>query len=130
MIHVLIVDDSPHLRGQVAAALTAAGHAVSEAEDGAVALELLDVVLPDVVVCDMNMPRLGGLGFLEALARRCPRPPVLMLTTEGQPDLIRAARAAGAAAWMIKPFQPELLRRAVEKLGGAAQHRCVAKEAS
>lgn len=120
MSRVLIVDDSASLRGQVAAALGAAGHRVAEAGDGLEALERLDGANYDVIVCDVNMPGMGGLDFLTALGERPRRPPVLMLTTEGQPTLIREARARGAAAWMIKPFQPELLRRAVEKLASSA----------
>lgn len=120
MHRVLIIDDSASLRGQVAAALSQAGHLTAEAEDGLAALEALDAADFDVIVCDVNMPGMGGIDFLRALAARSRRPPVLMLTTEGQPTLIREARARGAAAWMIKPFQPELLRRAVDKLGQAS----------
>ena len=108
---VLVVDDSATIRTQVARVLTSAGFDVVQATDGIDGLEKLgarqDFVL---VLCDVNMPRMDGLEFVEALARRAEgMPPVVMLTTEGRPDLIRRAKASGAKSWMIKPFKPEAL---------------------
>lgn len=116
---VLVVDDSMMVRQQVKRALTTAEFAVVEAQDGMDALEKLaqnaDVCL---VVCDVNMPRMGGLDFLEAM-RKLPEfkeVPVVMLTTEAQPDLVAKAKGFGAKGWIIKPFKPELLLAAAKKL--------------
>src|SRR4051812_48509278 len=115
---VLVIDDSMMVRKQVGAALTPAGFTVIEACDGADALEKLaahaDVGL---VVCDVNMPRMNGLEFL---ANVRPGLPVMMLTTEGQPELIQRAKALGAKGWLVKPFKPDLLVAAARKLTAAA----------
>jgi two-component system chemotaxis response regulator CheY len=116
---ILIVDDSSTVRQQVAAALTAASFKIVEAVDGEDALARLQAA-PDIalVLCDVNMPRLNGLDMLERL-RALPSfasLPVLMLTTEGQPEYIARARALGAKGWLVKPFKPDLLVAAVRKL--------------
>ena len=72
-----------------------------------------------LVVCDVNMPRMSGIEFLETLhERRGRRIPVVMLTTEGQPELIARAKALGAIGWIVKPFKPELLVATAKKLAG------------
>jgi two-component system chemotaxis response regulator CheY len=115
---VLVIDDSLTVRKQVGMALTMAGFAVLEACDGADALEKLtvhaDVAL---VVCDVNMPRMNGLEFLAHVRTGLP---VMMLTTEGQPELIQRAKALGAKGWLVKPFKPELLVAAARKLTASA----------
>ena len=115
---ILLVDDSMTLRIQVGRVLRGAGFQVIEAVDGLDALEKLasanDLAL---IVCDVNMPRMSGIELLEALkARSDTLPPILMLTTEGNPELVRRARASGAKAWMTKPFKPDLLLAAAMKL--------------
>jgi two-component system chemotaxis response regulator CheY len=75
-----------------------------------------------LTICDVNMPKLGGLEMLDML-RAPPAPvdiPVLMLTTEGRPDLIDRARASGAKGWIVKPFKPTMLLAAVRKIAGEA----------
>ncbi|HEX4452327.1 MAG TPA: response regulator [Kofleriaceae bacterium] len=113
---VLIVDDSALLRRQVGAALTAAGYQVVGATDGVDATtKLADVAL---IVCDINMPRMSGLELLAELARDTvtQRIPVVMLTTEGHPDLIQRAKTLGAKGWLIKPFKAELLLSLIGKV--------------
>jgi len=114
---VMVIDDSMMVRKQVGIALTTAGFTVVEACDGADALEKLtshaDVAL---VVCDVNMPRMNGLEFLENVRKGLP---VMMLTTEGQPELIQRAKALGAKGWLVKPFKPDLLVAAARKLTAA-----------
>ena len=117
---VLLIDDSPTVRLQAARALTAAGFGVLEATDGIDGLEKLattdDVKL---ILCDVNMPRMNGIDFVQALAHTgALPPPVIMLTTEGHPDLVRTAKACGARGWMVKPFKPELLVAAARKITG------------
>lgn len=114
---VLVVDDSATIRLQAGRALSKAGFRVVEAVDGLDALEKLagteEIAL---IVCDVNMPRMNGVELVEALAARGSMPPMVMLTTEGHPHLIQRAKAGGARGWMIKPFKPELLVAAANKL--------------
>jgi two-component system chemotaxis response regulator CheY len=114
---VMIVDDSAIVRQQVGKALTQAGFQVIHATDGADALEKLEKS-PEVklVVCDVNMPRMNGIEFLQSLSRDGKQVKVVMLTTEGQPTLIETAKSYGAKAWIVKPFKAELLVAAVQKL--------------
>ncbi len=113
---ILVVDDSRMVRQHVQRTLTAAGFLVSEAADGVEALEKLESE-PDtkLVVCDVNMPKMNGLEFLERLRSMNSSIPVVMLTTEGEPGLIRRAKALGAKGWIVKPFKAELLVAAAEK---------------
>lgn len=117
---VMVVDDSATVRSQAGRALAGAGFSVLEATDGVDALEKLKAT-PKValIVCDVNMPRMNGIEFIESLAKEASRPPVLMLTTEGHPQLIQRAKSFGAKGWMIKPFKPELLVAAARKLAAA-----------
>ena len=118
---VLVVDDSASVRMQVSRALASAGFEVLEAVDGIDALEkLTGGATVALVVCDINMPRMNGVELIESLAQRpAPRPPILMLTTEGHPALIQRAKASGARGWMMKPLKPELLVAAARKLTAA-----------
>lgn len=116
---VLIVDDSATVRLQVRTALAVAGFDVVEASDGTEGAETINR-LTDLaaVICDVNMPRMNGLEMLEAV-KKDPKNaslPMVMLTTEGQHELIQRAKAAGAKGWIVKPFKPELLLAAIRKL--------------
>lgn len=115
---ILVVDDSASVRQQVVVALAGAGFTVEEAEDGMEALEKVRKGRYAAVICDVNMPRMGGLDLLDALRREPAAgfPPILMLTTEGQPEMMRRAKAAGAKGWIVKPFKPHLLVSALEKV--------------
>jgi two-component system chemotaxis response regulator CheY len=117
----MIVDDSQMVRKQVARALIAAGFAIIEAQDGADALAQLANAnpAPSLIVLDVNMPNMGGIEFLQSLRGRAGEvaiPPVVMLTTEGEPRLMQEAKALGAKGWIVKPFRPEMLVAAVQKL--------------
>ncbi len=113
---VLIIDDSQMVRTQVANCLKAVGYAVLQARDGVEALEVLQGHADTrLVVCDVNMPRMNGIEFLEGLKANGVEIPVVMLTTEAQPDQIRKAKDLGAKGWLHKPFKPEHLVTAVKK---------------
>jgi two-component system, chemotaxis family, chemotaxis protein CheY len=119
MKKVLIVDDSATVRQQVRAALSVAEFDVVEASDGTEGAETINR-LTDLaaVICDVNMPRMSGLEMLETV-KRDPKNttlPIVMLTTEGQHELVQRAKAAGAKGWIVKPFKPELLLAAIRKL--------------
>lgn len=114
---IMIVDDSAMIRMQVKRALTGAGHEVIEAVDGRDALEKLSGgPEPALLVCDVNMPRMNGIELLQNLRNLGFSAPIVMLTTEGQPDMIRKARLLGAKGWMVKPFKAHMLLASVTKL--------------
>ncbi len=117
---VLVVDDSMMVRAQVKRALSAE-FTIAEAVDGLDAMEKLSAS-PDValVICDVNMPRMNGLEFLEGLSVSTHRIPVVMLTTEGQEEMIQRAKSLGAKAWLLKPFKPDHLLAVARKTALAA----------
>ena len=116
MKRILIIDDSEAVRRQVAQTLGPAGYDVVEAADGMEGLAVIKSAQPALVLCDLNMPRMGGMELLAELARNPPLPLMVMLTTEAQPALIRRARELGAVGWIVKPFKADLLIAAVNKL--------------
>jgi len=114
---ILVIDDSETIRQQVKQALAATGYEIIEAVDGIDGLEKLRALTDvDMALCDVNMPRMNGLEMIAEVQRSGPKIPILMLTTEGQPSLIRRARESGAKGWIVKPFKAELLVAAVTKL--------------
>jgi two-component system, chemotaxis family, chemotaxis protein CheY len=114
---VLVIDDSDTIRQQVKHALAATGYQIIEAVDGVDGLEKLRTIGDlAMALCDVNMPRMSGLEMIAEAQRSGSKVPILMLTTEGQPALIRRARESGAKGWIVKPFKPELLVAAVTKL--------------
>ncbi|HQC98726.1 MAG TPA: response regulator [Aquabacterium sp.] len=116
---ILIVDDSSSLRTVVKIALNRAGYDVLEAGDGKEALAQLDKAgKVNLIVSDVNMPNMDGITFVTEVKKH-PRhrfTPVVMLTTEGQDAKKEQGRAAGAKAWITKPFNPPQLLDAVSKL--------------
>lgn len=114
----MIVDDSASLRQVVSMALEDAGYAVVEASDGKDALGKLDSHKINLIICDVNMPVMDGITFVKEL-KKLPNhkfTPVIMLTTETQDAKKQEGQAAGAKAWVIKPFQPAQMLQAVSKL--------------
>lgn len=115
---ILIVDDSISLRQVVSIALTNAGYEVIEACDGKDALTKLTGQKIHLMISDVNMPNMDGISFLKAV-RENPSykfTPVIMLTTEAGEAKKKEGQAAGARAWVVKPFRPEQLLVAVSKL--------------
>jgi len=115
---ILVVDDSGSFRTVVKLALQKAGYGVVEACDGKDALTKLDGSKVNLIVCDVNMPNMDGLTFLKQVKTMSAYKftPVIMLTTESQDAKKAEGRAAGAKAWITKPFQPSQLVDAVNKL--------------
>lgn len=117
--NILIVDDSSSLRTLVRMSLERAGFSVLEAVDGMQGLGKLDEAAKiHLIVSDVNMPNMDGITFLGRVKQH-PRhkfTPVLMLTTESQPEKMQQAKLAGAKAWITKPFNPPQLLDAVVKL--------------
>ena len=116
---ILIVDDSSSLRTVVKIALGRAGYDVLEAGDGKEGLSQLDKAgKVHLIVSDVNMPNMDGISFVTEVKKH-PRhrfTPVIMLTTEGADSKKEQGRAAGAKAWITKPFNPPQLLDAVSKL--------------
>lgn len=115
---ILVIDDSASLRTVVAMALQGAGYEVLQAGDGKAALAMLDGRKIGMAICDVNMPVMNGIEFVKA-AKNLPAYrflPILMLTTESQEAKKEEGKAAGAKAWMVKPFSPSSLLNAVSKL--------------
>ncbi len=117
---VLAVDDSRTIRDMLKLALNEAGITLHLAEDGVHGLEVLEGIAPDAIISDINMPRLDGFGFIEAVRAqdRHRGTPILVLTTESAPELKARARAAGATGWIVKPFDPPKLVKALQMVTG------------
>lgn len=115
---VLTVDDSRTMRDMLRLALDSAGFTVRQAEDGMHGLEVLQQNRPDVIVTDINMPRMDGFGFIEAVRSSDDYGaiPILVLTTESDAEKKARARKAGATGWIIKPFEPEKLVAAIRRV--------------
>lgn len=115
---IMTVDDSPSIRMLLRIALTDMGFEVCDAEDGLNALELIEEAQPDLVITDINMPRLDGFGLIEALRREdsSKRLPILVLSTEFSAEKKQRARVAGATGWIVKPFQPDSLAAAIRRV--------------
>jgi two-component system chemotaxis response regulator CheY len=114
----MIVDDSASLRQVVSIALRGAGYEVIEGCDGRDALGKLKGQKVNLIVSDVNMPNMDGLTLVQEL-KKLPAykfTPIIMLTTESGDDMKMAGKAAGAKAWMVKPFKPDQLLTAVAKL--------------
>ena len=118
--NVLVVDDSSSVRQVVGIALKSAGYDVIEAVDGKDALSKLTGQKVHLIISDVNMPNLDGIGLVKAVKARNEYrfTPIIMLTTESEQSKKAEGQAAGARAWIVKPFLPQNLLAAVEKLMG------------
>ncbi|BCB28663.1 response regulator [Sulfurimicrobium lacus] len=115
---ILIVDDSTTLRQVVSIALKGAGYDVIEGSDGKDALAKLTGQKVHLIISDVNMPNMDGFTFVSEV-KKLPAykfTPIIMLTTEAGEEKKAAGQAAGAKAWMVKPFKPEQMLNAVSKL--------------
>ncbi|QBK05860.1 response regulator [Hylemonella gracilis] len=115
---IMVVDDSASLRQVVGIALRGAGYEVIEGSDGKDALSKLTGQKVHLIISDVNMPNMDGISFVKAL-KQLPAykfTPVIMLTTESQEAKKAEGQAAGAKAWVVKPFSPEVMLNAVQKL--------------
>jgi two-component system chemotaxis response regulator CheY len=115
---ILTVDDSRMMREMLLMVLEGAGFNVVQAEDGAEGLEVLARAQPDVIITDINMPKLDGYGFIEGVRRdeRYRATPILVLSTESSAEKKSRAREAGATGWIVKPFQADTLLDVVRRV--------------
>jgi two-component system, chemotaxis family, chemotaxis protein CheY len=117
---VLIVDDSVSIRQSLRYVVEHEGYDVIEASNGK---EALTVIQPTtkLVITDINMPEMNGIDFIKAVRAGSPSVktvPIIILTTESQPDMKQKGKEAGATAWIVKPFPPEEIVSAIKRLIG------------
>ena len=115
---VMVVDDSSSVRQVVSIAHKGAGYAVIEACEGKDALAKLGEQKIHLMISDVNMPNMDGITLVKEV-KKLPNykfTPIIMLTTESQESKKLEGQAAGAKAWVVKPFQPAQMLAAVSKL--------------
>jgi two-component system response regulator AtoC len=112
---VLIVDDDESLRDSLALVLAAEGFDVATAADGERALAQLDEAAPDIVLCDLRMPGIGGLDLVPELVRRRPDAAVILMSAWASDELALEAMRRGAYDYLAKPFQPTEAVLAIRK---------------
>lgn len=113
---LLIVDDSTMLRDMLSYALNEGGYNdVVEAVDGVDGLEKATTTQFDLIITDINMPNMDGLTFVTELRKlsQYSKTPILVLTTERSDEMKTKGKAAGATGWIVKPFVPDQLLKAV-----------------
>lgn len=115
---ILTVDDSVTIRELLLFELSGLGYRVTQAEDGINGLEKLALEPPDLIITDITMPRMDGIGFIQNVRgdERYKTTPILVLTTESDPDIKDRAKRAGATGWIVKPFDPRKLAEAIRKV--------------
>jgi two-component system chemotaxis response regulator CheY len=116
MRRIMTVDDSTTVRQMLSFTLQDAGYEVIEAGDGVDALEKLKKESIQMLITDLNMPRMDGIELIREV-RKTPGNrfvPIIMLTTESQDQKRQEGKAAGASGWIVKPFKPEQLLRVVK----------------
>ncbi len=120
MASILAVDDSESMRQMVSFALKNAGHTVVEAVDGQDALARAKTNKVNLVITDVNMPRMDGISLIKEL-RNLPDykfTPILMLTTESSSEKKQQGKEAGATGWLVKPFNPDQLISTINRVLG------------
>ena len=116
MAKVLVVDDAAFMRVRAAKVLTDNGHEVAQAENGVEAVRKFTEWRPDAVLMDITMPEMDGLAALKEIKKVDPSARVAMVTAMGQQAIVMEALKAGARDFVLKPFQPDRVLGALEKL--------------
>lgn len=117
---IMTVDDSSSVRQMVSFTLKSVGYNVIEAIDGNDALTKLNGTQVNMIITDLNMPNLDGIGLIRNVRASSNYRfiPIIMLTTESQISKKQEGKAAGATGWIVKPFKPEQLLSVVKKVLG------------
>jgi two-component system, chemotaxis family, chemotaxis protein CheY len=120
MIRIMTVDDSASMRQMVSFTLKGAGYEVIEALDGSDALEKMEKESIQMLITDINMPNLDGIGLVRKVRAHAVYRfiPIILLTTESQELKKQEGKAAGATGWIVKPFKPDQLLNVVRKVIG------------
>jgi two-component system, chemotaxis family, chemotaxis protein CheY len=116
MAKVLVVDDAAFMRLRAVKVLEAAGHQVAQAENGLEAVRQYAEWRPDAVLMDITMPEMDGLAALKEIRRLDPKARVAMVTAMGQQAIVMEALKSGAKDFVLKPFQPDRVLAALQKL--------------
>ena len=118
--NALIVDDSATMRNMVKAVVSEMNLQCMTAQDGEKAFRLCESQRFDIIITDINMPNMDGIELIRLLreSEHSKFTPILVITTEGGENVKSAGKVAGASGWIVKPFNPETLKRAVAKLCG------------
>lgn len=118
MAKILNVDDSASIRQMVGFTLKKEGHEVLSAEDGQIGLDTVKSEKVDMILCDVNMPNMDGITMVTEVRKlpNCKFIPIIMLTTESQPEMKQKGKEAGATGWIVKPFKPEQLIGVLNKV--------------
>ena len=108
---IMTADDSASVRQMVSFTLKQGGYDVVEAVDGKDALQKLSTTKVDMLITDLNMPRMDGVGLIKAVRENPVNRfiPIIMLTTESHEQKKQEGKAAGASGWIVKPFKHEQL---------------------
>ncbi len=116
----MVVDDAKSMRGLIAMTLQSAGYNVIEACDGQDALQKIEGEKVNMVISDLNMPNMNGIEMIKQLKQNPKYKflPIVMLTTESEDAKKKEGQAAGAKAWMVKPFKPDTVLKVVGKIIG------------
>lgn len=115
MANILIVDDSDTALHTLESVLTSEGHTVTRAEDGVKGLMKAVGKEFDLVISDLNMPKMNGVEMTRRLRKEKPKLPIFLLTTEGRQEMALQAKEAGASGWITKPFQLNQLKSAIAR---------------
>jgi two-component system, chemotaxis family, chemotaxis protein CheY len=117
---ILTVDDSASMRQMVGATLKGAGYQVIETKDGLEALDFARTTQTDLVMTDVNMPRMDGITLVSELRTldTYRLTPILLLTTESSPERKAQGKKAGATGWILKPFNPDQLIATLRRVLG------------
>ncbi len=118
MAHILVAEDERDIRELVAFTLQFAGHQVTQAQNGEIAVELAQKVLPDLILTDVRMPKMTGYEVCRALKEieSVKHIPVVILSAKGQDDEIETGKAAGAIDYILKPFDMAELQQRVNEI--------------
>jgi CheY-like chemotaxis protein len=127
---VLIVDDERPIRSLLARWVAGWDYAFREATTAEEALAAMEAAPADIVLCDVGLPDRDGLWLAEEVHARWPHTAIVMATAVDEPDVVRASRKLGAVAYVTKPFDPMLLRQALDRAAGRLHFRSSAESIS
>ncbi len=118
MAHILAADDSEPIRRLVIMVLANSGHTVEVVNDGLEALESFERSRFDLVVTDINMPRMTGFELVRQIRTKNTEVPILALTTESEQEMREQGRNAGVDGWIVKPFKPAQFLDIIRQVSG------------
>jgi two-component system, chemotaxis family, chemotaxis protein CheY len=126
---ILLVDDSPTILASMSGILAQSGYATEQAANGEAALaKVKGGLAPGLVITDYNMPGINGVELIHELRKLAPTrfTPMLVLTTESQPEKRDEARKAGATGWLVKPVEADKLVQVIKQVAPGVLPRAAA----